>query len=85
MKKKIVGILICTLLIATTVLSVAGIELQKPGNSTLQPPIEWEKKYGSAMVDWGRCVQQTSDGGYISSGAYDRNVSICLGKGLYIY
>jgi hypothetical protein len=74
MKEKIVGILICTLLIAATVLPVAGIELQKPGNSTLQPPIEWEKTYGSAMVDWGRCVQQTSDGGYIISGAYDRNV-----------
>ena len=74
MKKKIAGILIYTLLIAANVLPVAGIEIQKPENSNLQPPIEWEKTYGSAMVDWGRCVQQTSDGGYILSGAYDRNV-----------
>jgi len=74
MKKKIIGLLICTLFIAASILPVAGIELQKSGKSALRPSIEWEKTYGCKMVDWGRCVQQTSDGGYIICGAYDRNV-----------
>ncbi|KYK24761.1 hypothetical protein AYK25_01660 [Thermoplasmatales archaeon SM1-50] len=83
LKKKIFGILIYTILIAATVIPVSSIDTQKPGNFTLQPPIEWEKTYGRELVDWGRCVQQTSDGGYILSGACDRYVyTPCQG---YIY
>ena len=74
MSKKILVILVFTLFTVASILPVAGNELQKPVNSTLQPSIEWEKTYGCKMVDWGRCVQQTSEGGYIICGAYDRNV-----------
>jgi hypothetical protein len=74
MKKKILGLLICTLLVSASFLQVSGLELQKTKDSPLKPAIEWEKTYGSIMVDWGRCVQQTSDGGFIITGAYDRNV-----------
>ncbi len=72
--KKILEIFICALLVSATFLQVPGLELQKTKDSLLKPAIEWEKTYGSSMVDWGRCVQQTSDGGYIITGVYDRNV-----------
>jgi len=71
--KKILSLYVVFILFIT-VFSAAGNEFKNPEKSLLKPPIEWEKTYGSAMVDWGRCVQQTSDGGYIISGAYDRNV-----------
>jgi len=72
--KKILEILVCSLLVSAPFLQVAGLELQKTKDFPLKPAIEWEKIYGSKMVDWGRCVQQTSDGGFIMTGAYDRNV-----------
>ena len=74
MKKKIVGIFVCTLLIATVALPVSGtiesskIKINNKGGGPLfQPPILWEKTYGS-LPGYGHFVQQTSDGGYIATG-----------------
>lgn len=33
-----------------------------------QPPIQWEKTYGSPYAGFGYFVQQTNDGGYIATG-----------------
>jgi hypothetical protein len=74
MNKKIVGIFIMTLLIGTVALPVSGtIESSKikinnrSGGPLFQPPIQWEKTYGS-LPGYGHFVQQTSDGGYIATG-----------------
>lgn len=67
MKKKIVGILVCTLLFSTAVLPVSGII--KIRESRLQPPIEWDKTYAyTGGPSEGHFVQQTSDGGYVVVG-----------------
>ncbi|MBN1861309.1 MAG: PKD domain-containing protein [Candidatus Thermoplasmatota archaeon] len=73
MKKTILYLLICLFFIAVTTLPLYGSNSHTSFNITERPPIEWEKTYGGKIVDWGRSVQQTSDGGYIVSGAYQRN------------
>jgi hypothetical protein len=72
--KKIVSIFAC-MLVCATVLMVAGITIAKntPPIHAI-PEIDWEQTYGGEKIDWGSCVQQTSDGGYIISGTYYRNV-----------
>ena len=40
--------------------------------------LQWEKTYGTDDYDYGRSVQQTSDGGYIITGSIDSD--ICLVK-----
>ncbi len=40
---------------------------------SFQPPTEWSYTYGGEKIDWGHCIQQTTDGGYIVTGAYGRN------------
>jgi hypothetical protein len=32
---------------------------------------QWSREYGGSGNDWGRCVKQTSDGGYIIVGRSD--------------
>ncbi|HUH34828.1 MAG TPA: T9SS type A sorting domain-containing protein [Moheibacter sp.] len=32
------------------------------------PEIEWQKSYGGSKADWGKAIQQTTDGGYIVAG-----------------
>ncbi len=75
MNKKIIGILVCALLIAVPVMSIAGsIKIEKINNyknnfePLTQPPIQWEKTYGYPGAGFGHFVQQTSDGGYIATG-----------------
>ena len=66
MKTRIIGILVCMLLIATALPAVGAIKNCDNG-SFFQPPIQWEKTYGS-LPGYGHFVQQTSDGGYIATG-----------------
>ncbi len=71
MKRKLVGIIVCMLIIVATVIPVAGTK-NKNQNSNIKN-IEWEATYGGDLIDWGNCIQQTADGGYIISGTYFRN------------
>ncbi len=73
MKNKKICIVICTLAIVATFLPVAGAVMNnlKPCPPLIQ--IEWEATYGGELIDWGDCIQQTTDGGYIISGTYFRN------------
>ncbi len=65
MYKKIFGIIICMLFIATSFTSVANIQ-SNAGN--LQPPIEWTETYGGSKLDVLYYMHITSDGGYIMVG-----------------
>ena len=81
MRKKIVVILVMTLLIGTT-LSVNGINEEKQINnvtstaSLSQPPeVEWSKTYGESEYEciWG--IEETKDGGYIACGVKEESDS----------
>ncbi len=70
MKKKILVILICMLLIASALPAVGTInkieEREMP--SFYQSGVEWEYTYGGDEFDWLYHVQPTSDGGYVAAG-----------------
>jgi hypothetical protein len=73
--KKLVGIFVMTLLIATAVLPVVGTinKVNKNLSSFMDHDIEieWEKLYGDTEEDLFRNVKQTSDGGFIMVGVKD--------------
>ncbi|VVB62119.1 Uncharacterised protein [uncultured archaeon] len=76
MKKKIVGIGIMMLFIATAVLPAVGTMNEKIGKTTIncyQPVVEWTKTYGGTEFDFFQTVRQTADGGYIACGASEEN------------
>ena len=73
MKVKIFQILVCMLMIIATVIPATGTSTNNYPQSAPQPDIEWDATYGSERIDWGNCIQPTSDGGYIISGTYFRN------------
>ena len=83
MKKKLLGILVCMLFIASVVsgaenMSVFSVteekitsgNLEKVKMTSLEATLfeEWNKTFGGSLWDWGISVQQTSDGGYIITG-----------------
>jgi len=76
--KKIVGIIILGLLIISTLPVESSInqtlqDIKKLSSNSEPPSEEWIRAYGGNRIDWGNCVHQTSDGGYIVSGTYGRN------------
>lgn len=64
METKIIGIFVCMLFITLPAVSATDTTVE----SLLQPPVEWEKTYGSPFAGSGYYVQQTSDGGFIATG-----------------
>jgi len=75
MKAKIICILVMTLLIATAINAVGTRNEIKNEESLLMsgPEIEWMNTYGGSQFDQFRCVQQTSDMGYIVFGEYEES------------
>jgi hypothetical protein len=71
--KKLVCILVGMLMYAT-MFSVAGTIIKKNNSPLPSPEMEWSQIFGSDRNDWGNCVAQTADGGYIVTGTYYRNV-----------
>ena len=78
MYRKIVGIFVCMLLIATAVLPAVGIMNEKKtinneSMALLNPTVEWLKTYPGDGFDQFRSVKQTPDGGYIAYGEYSES------------
>jgi hypothetical protein len=72
-EKKIVGIFVCMLLIATALSAVGTIKTGMTMSSTGQDYVEWEYSYGGDEFDWLFCIDNTSDGGYIATGLTEEN------------
>jgi len=81
--KKIIGVLICTLLVGTAILPVSGTinnvktkleeqQLENKFSITTNPVyplgVTFMKTFGGTEFDEGYSVQQTTDGGYIVTG-----------------
>ena len=71
MTNKIIGLLICTLLIANAFPVMGNIIEIKESNifPTQLSGVEWVKTYDGSEFDMFHCVHKTQDGGYITSGA----------------
>jgi hypothetical protein len=69
MKKKIIGIFVCMLLIVTALPVVGTINKYDMKTTPQQTSsVEWERTYGGDEFDWLFTILNTSDGGYIATG-----------------
>ena len=70
MKRKIIGICICMLVIATALPAVGTTnnDIEKKVASFFPPGVEWEYTYGGGEFDWFYDIIPTSDGGYVATG-----------------
>ncbi len=67
MKKKIVGIFVCMLVISTALSAVGTLNNSLQVKNPEENPLNggWEKTFGGSDYDFGTYVMQTNDGGYI--------------------
>lgn len=73
MKNKQICVIVLMLMIVASIIPVAGMAIKNNVPCVNKPGIQWEKTYGGELIDWGNCIQRTSDGGYIISGTNFRN------------
>ncbi|MBN2602751.1 MAG: hypothetical protein JXA91_01300 [Candidatus Thermoplasmatota archaeon] len=73
MKQTTKIIYILMILVIISFGTIASIPASYNINKLNRGNIEWSYTYGSDLIDWGNCIYQTSDGGYIISGTYFRN------------
>ena len=79
MNRKIVGMCVCMLVIATALPAIGTINSNFETNvAPLQPPgVDWVKTYGGEEFNWLFDINPTDDGGYIAGGVFEYQDRMC--------